>query len=344
MSTRLPLFIAFCFAFCLKAQQLPLGKVPAGTWRSAEAPAQKAGQRTFNLAGLQSGFLRFWSVGQQAAPGDSALAYITAAFDTLSDGIQGYVPAKQGALELDSVGWLLRHQNLSGQSNRLVCELIMLDTSGFPGTQLLASDTISTNQSLSGIQAQRIWFRLPYRIGPDTSFGLRLRFVNLGSGDSLWLANLHPIKDTCQGQIQALNSDFYPQSFGYWLGYQLELPSPSGGDFYADCNGNGVFDSLVDGQSPIQLWDVSLSMRASYFTGLADALTDNQAPLFWPNPAGSDLHMHPQTENVHLWDMQGRLLLTGQGNYLSLEGIPSGTYVLQLRVAGQSHKKLLIKL
>lgn len=98
--------------------------------------AQKAGQRTFNLADLQSGFLRYWSIGQQAAPGDSALAYITAAFDTLSDGIQGYVPAQDGALELDSVGWLLRHQNLSGQNNRLVCELIMLDTSGFPGTQL----------------------------------------------------------------------------------------------------------------------------------------------------------------------------------------------------------------
>ena len=338
------LLLSFSLGFALSAQQFPTNHLPSGTWRNSEPPAQKAGQRTFNLANLESGILRYWPIGIDVSPGDTSLEYITAAFDTLSDGVQGYLPAQQGALELDSAGWLIMHQNISGQTNLIVCELIMVDNFGNPEMLVLTSDTIATNQSLTGNQAKRIWFHMPFRIGPDTAFGLRLRFPVKGSADRLSVANLHPIKDTCQGQIQAKNSVFYPQSYGFWQGYNLQLPTATGGDFYNDCNGNGVLDTLVDGRSVIQLWDVSLSMRASYFTGFSDALTDDQTPLFWPNPAQKDLHMHPQTEQVHLWDMQGRLLRHGQGNYLSLEGIPPGTYVLQLRLAGQSHKKLLIKL
>jgi hypothetical protein len=134
------------------------------------------------------------------------------------------------------------------------------------------------------------------------------------------------VKDTCGNLIQADTSAFYPNSFAYWQGYNLLLPSQSGGDFYTDCNGNGQRDSS-DGANPIQTWDIALSVQA---TGLnLPNFTANQPALVYPNPCSEQVHVGLPGCSWDLWDALGKRRASGVGKaILSCKNLPAGCYVV----------------
>jgi hypothetical protein len=324
------LLISFLAFSLLQAQSFPW---PAGldipahqsesNFNSASAPAY------INASEFEGGLLRFWPLRMANQPTDTSILYAVVAFDTLiGPATPGTSPKSLDDVEIDSVGLLIYHVKTSSIPTRCVLDLLPLSAEGFPLAQAWYSDTLLWMASVA-TPAKRVWIPVQAYPPSNQAWAVRFRLLDLGAGDTLQLAARHPVKDTCGNLIQADTSAFYPNSFAYWQGYNLLLPSQSGGDFYTDCNGNGQRDSS-DGANPIQTWDIALSVQA---TGLnLPNFTANQPALVYPNPCSEQVHVGLPGCSWDLWDALGKRRASGVGKaILSCKNLPAGCYVVGIR-------------
>jgi hypothetical protein len=332
------LLLSFLAFSLLQAQSFPW---PAGLdipeHHAAPNNALASTPAYLNASEYEGGLLRFWPLKLSGQPADTSILYAVVAFDTLiGPATPGTSPKSLDDVEIDSVGLLIYHVKTSSIPTRCVLDLLPLSAEGFPLAQAWYSDTLVWTASVA-TPAKRVW--VPVQAAPPSgqAWAVRFRLLDLGQGDTLQLAARHPVKDTCGNLIQADTSAFYPNSFAYWQGYNLLLPSQAGGDFYTDCNGNGQRDSS-DGANPIQTWDVALSVKA---TGLSlPAIPPPSTALVYPNPCSEYLHIGLADCAWQVWDALGQKKAAGVGQCtLSCNEWPKGFYIVQIQQGLTSWKE-----
>lgn len=334
------LFASFLAFSLLKAQTIPwplgvdIPKHQVGTgFGLASTPAY------INASEFEGGLLRYWPLKLGSQVGDTSILYAVVSFDTLIGPSTPGTSAKALAdVEIDSVGLLLYHAKTSSTPTRCVLEFLSLSAEGFPIAQAWYSDTLSWTASVAP-EAKRVW--VPVQAIPPSgqAWAVRFKLLELGQGDTLLLAARHPVKDTCGSLIQADTSVFYPNSFAFWQGYNLMLPSQAGGDFYTDCNGNGLRDSS-DGANPIQTWDMALGVRA---TGLSFPIPSTKPPvLVYPNPCTETTRVGLKDCGWEVWDAFGQKRAAGFGQtYLPCNDLPAGCYTVHIQQGLTSWKEKL---
>jgi hypothetical protein len=67
-------------------------------------------------------------------------------------------------------------------------------------------------------------------------------------------------------------------------------------------------------------------------TGLPEVSSTQLHDLVWPNPASETVQFHQRCTSVKICDLNGRLIVTGNGEPLDLRGLPHGIYVCELIV------------
>lgn len=292
-----------------------------------------------NASEFEGGLLRYWPLQLGSQELDTSIVYAVVSFDTLIG------PATLGTsasalldAEIDSVGIQLIHIKNSSFPTQCALEFLSLNANGYPTSQVWYRDTLTWSSSIAPT-AKRVW--IPVQAVPPSgqAWALRFRLLQLGQGDTLKLAARHPIKDTCGSLIQADTSEFYPNSFAYWQGYNLMLPSQSGGDFYTDCNGNGLRDSS-DGANPIQTWDIALSVRATSLN--QPNLNANSPVLLYPNPCSEQVQLGTPGCTWEIWDFYGNLQACGVGKVsLPCSGFSAGCYFVVLQKGSTFWKEKL---
>ncbi|MCD6018442.1 MAG: hypothetical protein K0S53_1563 [Bacteroidetes bacterium] len=125
----------------------------------------------------------------------------------------------------------------------------------------------------------------------------------------------------------------------------------------SDCNAGNTFMSLIQNPSTDRAGVKITGSIACATTGIASQSTENKLLVF-PNPTGNNLSISYATETngpvlFELYDVYGRLVLssTEQINTseqvvteMSMEGIQSGTYVLQVRHHTSKNVYKIVKL
>ena len=291
-----------------------------------DEPTLKSGPAYINASETEGGLLRFWPLSMPGQSSDTSISYAIAVFDTL---VGPFTPGVSASAltdaHIDSLGLLMQHSKTSQHPTRWTIEFLSLNGQGYPSGSTWFSDTLEWNSSMAP-QAQRIWVPINAAPSPGQPWAVRVSVLNLGLGDTLQLAGRHPIKDTCGTRIQADTSEFYPQSFAYWQGYNLLIPTPAGGDFFTDCNSNGQLDSS-DGANPIQTWDMALAITAS---GLSTPIIQvQQSTLAFPNPCSATMSLGLPAAAWHMYDAFGREVLKGFGlASIACQSLPPGCYTL----------------
>lgn len=324
------LFLCFLTCSLLKAQSIPwLPGVEIPKPLEAANLSLNSSPTYLNASEFEGGLLRFWPLKFGSQPTDTSILYALVSFDTLiGPSTSGAAPSAFTDLEIDSVGLLIYHTKTSPIPTRCVLDFLPLNPQGFPLPQAWYSDTLTWTFSVAN-PAKRVWLPVQASPNPGQAWALRFKLLELGQGDTLLLAARHPLKDTCGSIIQADTSLFYPNSFAYWQGYNLLLPSQAGGDFFTDCNGNGIRDS-ADGANPIQTWDIALSVKAS---GLSFPDFPTQPhPLIYPNPCSFYTHLDLANCTWEVWDTFGHKRAAGFGQtFLSCKDLTPGCYAIHIQ-------------
>lgn len=68
--------------------------------------------------------------------------------------------------------------------------------------------------------------------------------------------------------------------------------------------------------------------------------TENRAFDIYPNPAQDFIRINQPVESVQIFDMQGKLLINSNSNYISIENLTQGTYLIQ---ADQLGTRMFVK-
>lgn len=335
-----PLFLFLAAFQLISAQSIPW---PAGleipmhqaepNFNTASAPAY------INASEFEGGLLRYWPLRTANQPTDTSILFAVVSFDTLiGPATAGTSAESLSDAAIDSIGLQLYHVKTSAIPTRCVLEILPVNENGYPLPQAWYSDTLTWSVSVAS-PAKRVWIPLQAYPPSNQAWAVRFRLLELGAGDTLQLAARHPVKDTCGNLIQADTSVFYPNSFAFWQGYNLLLPSQSGGDFYTDCNGNGQRDSS-DGANPIQTWDIALSVRATGLNLLN--FTPNSPAFLYPNPCSEQVHVGLPGCSWDLWDAFGKRRASGVGKaILSCKNLPAGCYVVNIKKGSTFWKEKL---
>lgn len=255
------------------------------------------------------------------------LRYLIAGFDTLEAGA-GF-PVFSGKqpepYQVDSVEILIKHHKVSGANDTFLVEMLVLDVDGYPTEQVLYSDSLISNQTfVPGGTFFPLYFLKNCSIPAHTSVGIRMLYAGGSPQDSLWLLAGANTDGICLlGRYKARKSPFYPHTFGYYSGYQLLLPGKQGGDLYEDCNENGVYDSLIDGENPLQALAVRLMLSGNVFSISPNEKTIDSYP--WPNPGNGTFYLkETDLQDAAIYDVNGHYY--GQPEKLEGEGwrLPAG--------------------
>lgn len=327
MMRCLALFGVFMFLACSHAQSWSWpGHAVQSSLLAVESSTLKSGPAYINASEAEGGLLRFWPLSIPGQSSDTSISYAIAVFDTLIGPLTpGASASTLTDVHIDSLGLLMQHSKISQQSTRWAIEFLSLNVQGYPSGSTWFSDTLEWNTSMAA-QAQRVWVAVNVAPPSGQPWAVKVSVLNLGPGDAFQLGARHPIKDTCGLEIQADTSKFYPQSFAYWQGYNLLIPTPAGGDFFTDCNSNAQLDSS-DGANPIQTWDMALVITA---TGLSmSEATESNSALVYPNPCTSTMSVGLPSASWKIYDGFGREVLQGFGRTtIACQALKPGCYTL----------------
>jgi hypothetical protein len=323
-------------AFGLGAQTWPFQV--AGTPVNPSMPLEKTGDAwtvdLFVAENQNEFFVRSYHVNMNF-PADSArMRYAVAGFDTLVSGdtlrhFQGKQPLP---FTLDSVEITLRHVQTFGSNDTLIVDVVVLDDGGFPTLQVLHADTLVVSQSLSSGGFSPFYFLKQKNIPAETAIGIRVRFWGNPQGDTLQLLAGANANGAClPGLSKPVKSRFSPQAFAYYAGFELLVPNNGGGEFYSDCNQNNLFDSLVDGASPVQTWNMRLFVQGP---SLQQEEPSSDVLSLFPNPGkGEFAWLVADQAPVTFTDAHGRTAgfvhSTAPGHYQLPDTLPPGVYFIR---------------
>lgn len=281
---------------------------------------------------------------------DSLLTYLIVRYDTLIDltNTYGYAYTALSNILLDSIWIQLGHVNHSGIDDTLWIDLVKVNTQGYPTQQVFWTQAmvLSSSASPGNNWKQPVWQSLaPGIVLPeDTLFGIRLRYM-APLEDTLGVVAGYRFNNQCPNFDAAQWSAFYPNSYAFWTGFNMLIPTSVEGDLYYDCNGSGTFDTLIDGRNYIQNWSVAIQL-SSPDIGFESQASSNSIKIY-PNPANN--HVFIQSDSpigiVQLCNLQGAVLTTFQSvdGTITLDGIGTGLYTLIIETEKQVYaKKLLI--
>ncbi len=191
----------------------------------------------------------FWTMNKNfSSSGD--MTYAVVSFDSLANLAGTGYNYDQHTVTVDSIDLFISHRNGSGQNDSLVVSLVELDpVTRYFTSNVLWADTLITNTSLTGaINSFGIITFYPEFALCQGRFGVRVDFMG-PTTDTLGIIAAFR-EDTCDVKVCSSGgpgasrvSNFYPSSYyGYWNGPNLlEIPSPTAGDIYRDCNGDMMF-------------------------------------------------------------------------------------------------------
>ena len=192
----------------------------------------------------------FWTLNKNfSSPGDLTYAIVT--FDSLANLAGTGYNYDQHTVTVDSIDLLLSHQNASGSEDTVVVSIVELaPTTNLWTNNILWSDSFFTSTSLtSQLGSFGLVTFYPEFAMCQGRFGVRIDFMGPTTDTLAIIASYR--EDTCATQVCSNGiagasrvSNFYPSSYyGYWNGPSfIEIPSPTAGDLYRDCNGNMSFD------------------------------------------------------------------------------------------------------
>lgn len=287
---------------------------------------------------------------------DSLLTYAIIDFDTIADidSTFFYAYHEFGQPTLDSIWINFGHENNSGNPDTLIIDLMDSDTTGYPDIHAFWSDTIIF---LSGQSPSNQWLNSTQLIltpgillKRDTSFAIMIRYYGalqdtfglvLGYGTDNGICGAFPLP-------KASKSHFYPNSYAFWNTYQLLIPTQSGGDLYYDCNGNLEFDTLLDGNSYIQNWNVGV-LLSSPDIGVEELDYSTVIHVF-PNPAQEYLILSSNGSQINwlnysIYSISGSIVQSDviTGNEINISDLVPGLYILKLSKENQyAVKKFII--
>ncbi|MEL6853142.1 MAG: T9SS type A sorting domain-containing protein, partial [Bacteroidota bacterium] len=188
----------------------------------------------------------FWRLNQNFTGGND-MNYALVVFDTLQGlDFTGYDYASH-AVVVDTIGLLLSHRNSSGQADTVTISIIELDADDYFTNNTLWEFSFTSDSSLTS--AVNSFLRLELTPGIalcDGKFGVRVDFDGPTNDTLGIIAGFR--RSTCANTTCASGNPGAFQDSPYWPSsyYQIqngpnspvEVPTPTGGDFYRDCSGD----------------------------------------------------------------------------------------------------------
>lgn len=280
---------------------------------------------------------------------DSLLSYLIVKFDTLIDptNTYGFSYSSLSVVSLDSIWIQAGHVNYSGLNDTLWIDLVALDMQSHPTQHVFWQQVLVFSSSLSpgNDWKQPVWISLaPQIVLPaDTLFGIRIRY-RAPLQDTLGVVAGFAFNNQCANFDAAQWSAFYPNSYAFWTGFNLLLPTSAGGDLYYDCNANLMFDSLIDGRNYIQNWSIAIQLTSP---DIGVIPIDDESLKIYPNPAKSHVYINSNLpiHTVKICNLQGQPFEVSPliGGVIDLQNIPSGLHILIIETENYSYvKKLLV--
>ena len=292
--------------------------------------------------------------------GYNPLKYCVVAFDSLFDPYNqvSYSNAATQSIAIDSIFSLVGQENNSGTDDTLITSIVALTAAGFPMNSFLWMDTIIISASaplsnpnwLSAVKLswapgfasniKRFGVRMEYHGDRADTFG-----ILAGFGSFIGPCGTNPSATLAQ------TSSFFPNTYNYWLGSSLLLPTATGGFIYYDCNGNAAYDAGSDGASYLQnmtIWcyvhisDIPIGIREEVVSGIK--LSNSPNPFSDKTTIRYELQK-PGNVEIQFSDITGRIIGTmnegyhAAGNYSAVyDGSPlsKGIYFYTLKTENGS--------
>jgi hypothetical protein len=281
---------------------------------------------------------------------DSLFTYLICGFDSLIDPTNTYSFSFStiSNFQIDSIWIGLGHENNTGLNDTLIIQLITLNASGYPSSQMMWADTLvfSSGQSLSNQWTNPLILPLSPSLNWNSPLkpAVKLQY-KAPIQDTLGVVAGYRFSGSCGSELAAQWSAFYPNSYAYWTGFNALIPTSAWGDIYYDCNANLQFDSLIDGRNYIQNWHIGLQITAPEI-GL-EAQQVLHSPKIFPNPASEWFYIQSEQPVLHvqIFNSQGILVLSinNSTNVIPLHHLDNGLYFIHIKSANHSYvKKLLV--
>lgn len=278
----------------------------------------------------------------------SALGLVFAVCDTFPDLLSGNFYSKDflPILRVDSIR-IRMNLNKHGLTNDTLFLGIAGSANGiFPNENTFHRDTLVFASSFSegNSYANSSYFSIPVNVYTPNSFSLTLSFTG-AANDTLLLWNGYGYDGICEAQAntnKAQLSHFYPNSFAYRKEFGQILPTYSGYDIFYECDTVAGFDTLSDGRSYIQNWDMDFFLSTTT-ASIVDTDLENSALLF-PNPSTGLFHIRGEVSQIRILSTTGKCVWSGmpQANSISLH-LPPGYYIALIETAhGLRTQKMII--
>lgn len=303
-------------------------------------------------AGLLNYKRAIWPVNQHynTLSSDSLFTYLICGFDSLIDPTNTYPFSYSSipAFQIDSVWIALGHENNSGLHDTLIIQLITLNASGYPSSQIMWTDTLffSSGQSTFNQWTNPLILSLAPALNWNSPFkpAVKLQY-KAPIQDTLGVVAGYRFTGSCGASDAAQWSAFYPNSYAYWTGFNALIPTSAGGDIYYDCNANLQFDSLTDGRNYVQNWHIGMQITAPEI-GLEE-INATHVPHIYPNPATERFYIQSEQPVLHveIFNTQGISVLSTNNSTgaIPLHNLNNGMYFIHIKTANHLYvKKLLV--
>jgi hypothetical protein len=324
----------------ISAQSLPFPWSASGHWGSMfSAQSGTIELNAFISEGLRGSSLASLPILLSGNPGHTApnCSALLIPLDSLlsADTLMAASGKQPEGFTIDSLRILLRYKNLDLIQDSLRIQLMWLNDSGFPIFSAIKDTTIVLPNSLPPDSFQFFSMGLDWGIPPMVSAGIWISNAASSLQDSVWIMSGAYAPTNClDGRARPEKARIWPSVYGYYPLYQLWLPSEAGGDLYLDCDSNGLFDSLLDGENPIQALHVSLFLKGP-------DLKVNSYPSVlklrvYPCPGNQFFELHTSIfgEPLYLRDVYGRLVyylpeVQPDGRVVLPSHLPEGLYFVE---------------
>lgn len=301
---------------------------------------------------------RLWQILPQSVMSDpnnmdSSVVTAYVVVDSLLDYFAGISVDRSilTALKIDSITFHVGHQSTSGGISSFGLKIIELNNQNYPLGNVWVNEQINTGQGLSPVNNWKntttLTFKPAFYLPPPFRFAAQLTYQG-ASQDTFGLVAGFSSEGACIANLpKAVQSAFYPNSLAYIKKFNTLIPTSAGSDIYYDCNQNFQYDSLADGNSFIQNWDVTFYFT-KHTTGIELQYIGTAFEVF-PNPAHEFFTIKPLTKTAspisyRLLNLQGKTLSQNiaAGPIALPVGIASGLYIIEINAENTTHRQKLI--
>ena len=304
---------------------------------------------------------RMWRLNTNYDLSDTSSIYpairsVTVAFDTIIDSDDGIpIGYSHFPILIDSIIVMVGQENNSGIDDTLIFQIIKLDSNNYPSdginNNLYWVDTIIIpyNISISGNWLNSVPIGFPvflglYPIDPSDKFCVKVQYYG-SKLDTFGIMAGYPARlgsGNCTSDTLAMKSGFYPNSYTDYLRTNYNIggvyPTSTGQDIFYDCNGNSIYDSLIDGDNYIQNAQISVKIEP-YSIGIPSISNGNSFNIY-PNPVTSILTIHQSTPSTNqqliITDVLGnevyhQAINNSNNQTIDISNLSSGVYFFVVR-------------